>query len=195
MRLFVGIPLPNVASRELARIIERLRREIRNATGLRWTQPDSWHITLQFLGNTTAERLECLKARLSQVRAAPVAVAPGELASFDRAGVLFVGVTATPELAALERGVVAATTRCGFAAETRAFRPHITLARKSGDKRPREPRDILRESIAKAGKEAAFTRFTAHEFVLFESHLGADRARYEALLRVALGGPTPDGNG
>ena len=100
--------------------------------GLRWTAPESWHITLQFLGNATAEQLQCLTARLGEVRSAAVAVQLGELGCFDRAGVFFVDVAVTPELAALERSVVAATSRCGFVAEARPFHPHITLARAKG---------------------------------------------------------------
>ncbi len=72
MRLFVGIPLADAVARELAAVVGRLRSSesaaLRGSDGLRWTEPESWHITLQFLGNSTAEQLECLKARLGEVR-------------------------------------------------------------------------------------------------------------------------------
>ncbi len=53
MRLFVGIALADAVVRELESVVARLRS---SDSGLRWTEPDSWHITLQFLGNTTPEQ-------------------------------------------------------------------------------------------------------------------------------------------
>ena len=213
MRLFVAIPLADRVSRELAAFVARLRAGESSESGLRWSAPESWHITLQFLGNTTAEQLECLKAHLNEVRAARVHVELGELGCFDRAGIVFLDVVVTPQLAALEKSVVAATSRCGFAAEARPFHPHITLARKLGNKGlrdrgnkktgPQSPVDRggrdapLRNNVGPGG-ESGITPFTAGEFVLYESHLGPGGARYEALLRVALGdkpAPMPSGNG
>ncbi len=184
MRLFVGIPLADAAARELAAVVERLRSgdSAEQGGGLRWTAPESWHITLQFLGNATAEQLECLTARLGQVRSEPVAVELGELGCFERAGVFFLDVTVTVELAALEKSVVAATSRCGFAAETRPYHPHITLARVKGQRRGAE----LRALRSRVRVQPAFARFTANELVLYESHLGPGGAWYEARMRVAL---------
>ncbi len=184
MRLFVGIPLEDAVARELAAAVARLRsrESVARDDGLRWTAPESWHITLEFLGNATAEQLECLRARLGEVRSAAVPVQLGELGCFDRAGVFFAGVSVTPGLAALQQHVTAATSRCGFVAEARPFHPHITLARAKGQGRG----SGLRELAARAGKGPAFTRFLAREFVLYESHLGAGGAKYEAKARVAL---------
>ena len=188
MRLFVAIPLADAVVRELAKVIARLREgeSAGPESRLRWTAPESWHITLQFLGNAIPEQLDCLKARLIGVCASPVPVKLGALGCFDRAGVFFADVTVTPELAALERSVVAATGPCGFAAETRPFHPHITLARAKGHGRGTE----LRALKSKIRSQPAFTRFTATEFVMYESHLAAGGAHYSARMRVPLaGGP------
>ena len=182
MRLFVGIPLAEAVIAELAAVAARLRRR---EDGLRWTEPDSWHITLQFLGNTTQEQVQCLAARLAEVRSTPVPVRLGELGCFDRAGVFFAGVGLTPELLALERLVTAATARCGFAAETRPFHPHITLARAKGQGRGQG----IRAMEARIERQPVFTRFVAREFLLYESHLSPSGARYEVRERFALGQP------
>ena len=185
MRLFVGIPLADAAERELAAVVGRLRsgESGTSSGGLRWTAPDSWHITLQFLGSATEEQLECLMARLGEVRSPPAEVQLGELGCFDRAGVFFADVVVTPELAALQRSVTAATSHCGFQAETRAFHPHITLAREKGHGQGAE----LRALRSKIRSQPAFRHFTSREFVLYESHLGVGGARYEARMGVALG--------
>ena len=179
MRLFVGIPLADAVVRELAAVTARLRS---NADNLRWTATESWHITLQFLGNTTPVQCECLVARLGEVRSAPVPVQLGELGFFDRAGVFFAGVAVAPELSSLAQRVVAANVQCGFAAESRPFRPHITLARAKGQGRGAE----LRELRSKVRSQPQFTHFTAREFLLYESHLGSAGSRYEVRARFGL---------
>jgi 2'-5' RNA ligase len=205
MRLFVGIALADMVVRELESVVARLRP---SGGGLRWSEPDSWHITLQFLGNTTPEQYPCLKEQLGKVRSAPVPVQLGSLGCFERAGVFFADVAVTPGLAALAECVVAATSRCGFAAETRPFHPHITLARKTGNKGPRDQGNkkinppgqgnsagrggTLRELVARAGAVLPFSRFTVREFLLYESHLGVDRARYEVRGRFPLISPRSD---
>jgi 2'-5' RNA ligase len=131
MRLFIAVPLPAVVIAELSAISLRLRS---NGDGLRWSAPESWHITLQFLGNTDEEHYECVVSRLREVRLKPVPVHLEGLGTFDRTGVLFVGVTVTPELLLLQRRVTVSTEACGFVPEARAFQPHITLAR-SKDRR------------------------------------------------------------
>jgi 2'-5' RNA ligase len=182
MRLFVGIALADVVVRELRSVVTRLRS---NDVGLRWTEPDSWHITLQFLGNTTPEQFSGLMAQLGEIRSVPIPVELGSLGCFDRAGVLFADVAVTPGLAALGRSVVAATSQCGFAAETRPFHPHITLARAKGHGRGAG----LRTLASGIHSQPPFTRFTAREFLLYESHLGAEGARYEVRGRFPLNGP------
>jgi 2'-5' RNA ligase len=179
MRLFVAIPLADAVIDELAAMVSRLRR---SAGNLRWTASESWHITLQFLGEATPEQFECLAVRLGEARAAPVPVQLGELGCFDRAGVFFVEADLTRELVALEQRVVAATSKCGFVAETRPFHPHITLARAKGHGRSRD----LRELSGKIRGQPAFTRFIAREFLLYESHLGPEGARYEVRARFGL---------
>lgn len=186
MRLFVGIPLADRATGELQALCARLRAE---DDGLRWSAPESWHITLQFLGNAGAEQLDCLTLRLAEVGMAPVPVRVGNLGVFERAGVFLVEVDLTPELEELQRRVTGATARCGFAAEERAYQPHITLARTKGHGRHQLRR--LKERQA-GGPDAAanrFTPFTATEFLLYESHLGPGGSKYEARARFALTGP------
>jgi 2'-5' RNA ligase len=201
MRLFVGIALAGAVVRELESVAARLRSSVVSGDGgLRWTEPDSWHITLQFLGNTTPEQYSRLMEQLGKVRSAPVPVQLGSLGCFERAGVFFADVAVTRGLAALGRSVVAATGKCGFAAETRPFHPHITLARKTGNKNTGPHalagnmgrRKTLSDLLIQAGRGPRFSRFTAQEFLLYESHLGVEGARYEVRGRFPLIGPGSD---
>ena len=64
----------------------------------------------------------------------------------------------------------------GWDPESRAFRPHVTVARVRRGARPR--RDL---------PDAPQARFAGQAVTLLRSHLGGGPARYEALERVALG--------
>ncbi len=179
MRLFVGIPLTTKVIDELSGVSVRLRSD---ADDLRWSAPGSWHITLQFLGNTGEEQYECVVARLRELRLAPVPIRLEELGFFDRAGIFFADVRLTPELLLLQQRVIAATGLCGFAAESRSYQPHITLARNTG----RNQRRGLRQFKTKIQGQPHFSRFVAEEFMLYESLPGPNGSHYKIRERFPL---------
>ena len=193
MRLFAGIALAEAVVRELEAVVARLRAAIAHAGGrLRWTAPDTWHITLQFLGNATPGQFDCLLKALAEVRSAPVPVALGPLGWLDRTGVLYADVEAAPALTALALWIAEATSPCGFAADARPFHPHITLAREAGtgERKPRRAgrSELSRGLATRAGAMPPFPRFSAGEFLLYESHLSPAGARYEVRARFRLTG-------
>jgi 2'-5' RNA ligase len=153
----------------------------RPGDGLRWSAPESWHVTLQFLGAASREQYDCVVARLAALGAEPVPVQLEGSGFFDRAGVFYVGVKVSPELEALQKAVVAATSGCGFEAEDRPYHPHITLARNRG----RE--DGIRGLKPRAGTAPEFAGFVAREFLIYESIPGPGGSRYEDRARFGLG--------
>jgi 2'-5' RNA ligase len=179
MRLFIAIPLADEVMDELSAIRERLRQ---TGHGLRWPQPETWHITLQFLGETPGELYAGITERLRGVRAEPVPVALEGLGFFERAGIFHAGVKHSLQLIALQRQVMTAMSLCGFAPETRPFHPHITLARSKG----RDPGDGLHALQARIQKQPRFSLFVAREFLLYESFLGPGGSRYEVRERFTL---------
>jgi 2'-5' RNA ligase len=172
MRLFVGIPLAVPVMQQLEKISLRYRSD---GDGLRWSTPESWHITLQFLGNTTQDQYECVVARLRELHASPIPIRLDGLGFFDRAGIFFAGVTLTPELLALQHRVTAATIPCGFVLEDRPFHPHITLARNKG-RRKAPGIEKLKTMILRPPK---FSLFVAPEFLLYESFTRPTGSQYE----------------
>ena len=180
MRLFIGIPLAPQAIEELSRICQRLRSE---QDGLRWSSPESWHITLQFLGETPHQQYDCFVPRLHELKSPGVSVQLEGLDIFDHAGVFFAGVNVSPELLLLQQAVTAATSRCGFVAEFRPYHPHVTLARAKGAQRGHSLRG-LKSKIAHVPR---FTSFVASEFLLYEAFLSPRGSRYEVRERFALG--------
>lgn len=177
MRLFVGIPLAAVVMNELAALTSRLKSP---NDGLRWSAAEGWHITLQFLGQTSEEQYACVTAGLRQVRRVSFEIQLEPPGFFDRAGVFFAGVRLSPGLTGLQLHVVAATRPCGFVPEERPYHPHITLAR---DKRGLHG---LRKLKSRVPTEVQFSAFHATEFLLYQSFPGPGGSRYEVRERFLL---------
>jgi len=194
MRLFIAIPLAESVQSQLKQLTNRLKPA---APNLRWSSPESWHITLQFLGATSDEQYTCLLPRLSALKASPIPIEFESLGTFERAGVFILKVAPTSPLVALQKRVVAATQPCGFEQEDRPYRPHITLARaklssrgphgqvfvRGVDSRSSE----LRTLLERAGERTSFEQFKATVFRLYESHLSAAESKYEVKRRFPLG--------
>lgn len=166
-RLFVAAwpPAPVVAG------LAGLDRPAR--PGLRWTRPDQWHVTLQFLGDVAADRLPALVEALGALRAASTLAEMGP--STRRLGrtVLMAPVRGVDSLAA-EVGACLAGAAPARDPET-GFLGHLTLAR------ARDPR-----ALAGLTGSACAATWAVDEISLVESHLGPGGARYERLTAVPL---------
>ena len=185
MRLFAGIPLAAPVVDELSAISLRLRAP---GDGLRWSTPESWHVTLQFLGSVSQEQYECIVARLCRLRLPPVPIRLDAMGFFDRAGIFFAGVSPTPELLSLQQAVTAATGVCGFVPETRPYHPHITLARTKGKAGGHALSALKSRTQSRTHRQPSFTGFTAEVFLLYESFIRPTGSEYEIRERFRLTG-------
>lgn len=168
-RLFVAIDLPDTLRASLHALQSGLK-------GARWVAPKNLHLTLRFIGEVDRPQADDIDQALLAVRAAPVDVElrdAGAFGSGKRVRVLWAGVAQTPALRDLKARVDSALSNVGVGPDDRKFAPHITLARfNNGAARPVNQRAA---DIA----PAITGRFSATEFVLFESRLGAGGAHYE----------------
>jgi 2'-5' RNA ligase len=184
VRAFFAVEL-SAELRDEARVVaDALRTRVGSAADVRWTREESWHVTLRFLGQFPAHRLgELLAAAGEAVHVlAPFELRLGAAIAFPprRARVLALDLVPHPPLAAAAAALEHAATGSGFAAEERAFKPHLTLGRvKSGSLRAREVAEL---SAAGAAVQ------TVRDLVLFRSELHPSGARYTPLERIALGG-------
>lgn len=181
MRLFIGIPLAPAVAEQLGGLRARLESP---GDGLRWSTPESWHITLQFLGATSKSEYACVVQRLRCLHAPFVPIQLEGIGFFDRAGVFFAGIHATPALASLQALVTAATSHCGFQPEDRPYHPHITLARRKGQSNGIRNLKARIESLHVTAPR--FCAFTAPDFLLYESVPGPSGSHYEVRDRFPL---------
>lgn len=177
MRLFVALPI----SAEVRESLASLLNELGSADSKpRWVNPENLHVTLKFIGHVGDQHLPNIAASLQKV-AAPSQIALeflgiGFFPNDRRPTVVWAGIQAPPELAALADRVDRSLASCGISRETRRFAPHLTLARL---KQPRlsEP---LRRLIANS-KDRVFGRQIATEFQLMESKTKSTGAEYTTL--------------
>ena len=178
IRTFVALELCRELREALAELVAALQPRVPRA---RWVRPEGIHLTLRFLGPSSPEQINDLRAALS---AAALVCGPSEarvagLASFPdrrRPRVLWLGVTLPGPILELQAACEAAAVATGFPPEARSFRPHLTLARF----RERAPLpDLPSPDLGPTLLET---------LVLFRSDTGPGGASYTALHRVALGG-------
>jgi 2'-5' RNA ligase len=183
LRAFLAAEIGEGARRAVAAAAERLAREVRGRE-VRWARPETYHLTLRFLGEVEAVRLGALAARVAEAVAgvAPFELRLGAVVAFPgprRPRVIAATVEPEAPLAALARCVEAAVVRAGLPPDERPFRPHLTLGR---------VRDRAHPDLAAAGPLAA-QPFRVAEVVLFRSDLREGGALHTPLERMALGGP------
>ncbi|MBI4337784.1 MAG: RNA 2',3'-cyclic phosphodiesterase [Chloroflexi bacterium] len=187
VRAFVAIEVPEVVRGELARLVERLRRE---TSGVKWVETEGVHLTLKFLGNVPRGQLEATEAAIRQVArtAGPFTLSLSDLGSFPESRqprVLWVGLAGELKaLLALQEEVEKALQPVGFAREGRPFAPHLTLGRLRDTASPAQRRQAG-EALGRATWKGS-AAFTAEALSLMQSTLTPEGARYTCLQREPL---------
>jgi len=109
-----------------------LAREVVREGGGRPTAPNQIHLTLAFLGDQPAARVETLRSLGGGLRARAFTLALDTLGGFPRTGVAWLGASVIqPHLGALHGELARALQKGGFAVDERPYAPHLTLARRS----------------------------------------------------------------
>jgi len=183
MRLFVALDIdPDIRER-----IGAFRNQMRMvAPDVRWVGPETFHVTLQFLGET--KKVDEVRRALKEVKAEAMQLTfrgAGFFPNPKTPRVFWVGIESDQRLQTLADSVASATRPLGFERDVGPYTPHLTLAR-SGSGRPRPiPGERPASGLQRVREELAklpppdFGTMTAHEFFLYESHLSPAGARYE----------------
>lgn len=179
-RTFVAVT-PSAALREALGDVRSSLEGTPFARSLRWVPPENLHLTLRFLGPVPVAQLpalvsalrenlegsQCFELSLQTIALFPNPRRPRALAA------LF---AQSPALEALAARVEAVVRDSGLPAESRGFRPHLTLAR---FRRGRRPGPLPERSIQHVQTEV-------ENVALVRSVLTPSGARYTTLEAFAL---------
>lgn len=160
IRSFIALDL----SADVLQKLEEVNRQIKPrlpGAAVRWVAVKNIHLTLKFLGDVSESNLpvlyEILRREAEKQAAFEIQVGGlGAFPSVNRPRVIWIGVEAPAELAALQHGIDVETARIGYAGEERDFSPHLTLGRIAHNASSEETRQIAGSlSILKIGNLGA----------------------------------------
>jgi len=177
VRLFLAVAPGGPFRAALSARLDAARR----ALPVRWTGPEGWHLTLQFLGEWPEERLPGLQDALDAVDPGPPFVLrPGPLGAFPdlrRPRVLFLHLEDDGQSAALARRLRAAVAACwpDGPQDAKGFRPHLTLARVGA------PLERSQMKMLQGIELSDLPEIPVEGFALVASTLRPDGARYRDL--------------
>ncbi|HYJ30494.1 MAG TPA: RNA 2',3'-cyclic phosphodiesterase [Allosphingosinicella sp.] len=175
-RLFVAVRPPSP-------IRQRLIQAMGGITGARWQTDGQLHLTLRFIGEADRHLAHDIHAALGAIHHPRFEIAVNGLGTFerrDRPETVWAGVAPHESLKALHKKVDQALARVGIGPDTRAFHPHITLARLNRSAGP--VHDFLADAAG-----LSTPPFTVDGFTLYESRLSLEGAVYTAVELYALG--------
>lgn len=174
-RLFVALRPPRP-------IREILIAAMHGISGARWQNDEQLHLTLRFIGEVDRHQAEDIAAALGALYAPAVSARVAGVDLFEHQGrphMVWARVEPHEPLAALRRKVDQLLARVGVPPETRAFMPHVTLARLGRGSGPVA-------SFLALNSDLASPAFTFGHVTLYESELGHGGSRYHPVVRYPL---------
>jgi len=189
VRSFIAIELPGELKLALKQLQASLRQQVPG--GIKWVDPESIHLTLKFLGNVQAGRInDIIKVMEQSARGiAPFQLEAKNLGVFPnlkRPQVVWVGLGGQlDQLSQLQQRIESNLVPLGFAVEHRSFSAHLTLARVRNQAYPNE-RQRLGDLIAATRFDTAYA-ITVNSINLMRSELTREGAIYSRLGSVPLG--------
>lgn len=178
IRAFVGVKLDSLIIQRMAALAAQLKLRLPE---VRWVPGENLHFTLKFLGEIEEEQISSIANTLDGAlrpfpRFAINAKGVGVFPDLKRARVLWVGLE-RDNLGKLASRVDTALESLGFARETRAFAPHLTIGRwRQAHGSPAELGKQLEQ-----WKAYEFGSSTVEQVILFQSVLDRHGATYHPL--------------
>ena len=179
IRLFAALPLPP----DIAAGLVRRQHGLGEA---RWSPQENLHITLRFAGDVAETTAEDLDSELSHVAGEPFDLTLEGVGAFGEGRdihAIWAGVAESEALRRLAQSCESAARRAGLSADTRAYRPHVTLAYL------RRPDPAAVGVWIQSNNLLKSPVFHVDQFGLYSSHAskGGSRYRLERIYRLRAG--------
>ena len=149
------------------------------------TDPETFHLTLVFLGEQPEPTLQAAHDLFAEVRLPPFPLSLKSLGLFGgtRPRTAWAGTAPSEPLSRLQAKLDHAARRAGIETESRRFTPHVTLGRFP----PPPPEECFRlERAIAAGSTFSTPAWMVDHFCLYESRRTKQGSRYSELARYDL---------
>lgn len=182
IRTFIALVLPDDCKKALAQVQEPLRSL---PCDVRWEDPEKFHITLKFLGDTSAGKISflsnALREHLREICAFDIHFTTlGAFPTIYSPRVLWVGLTNRAKTQELNILTETACQTIGFPAERKEFHPHVTLGRVKGQRNLSRLTDAIKTSTFDA------IPCRCNEVALMKSELKPEGSRYTVIQTFPL---------
>jgi len=182
MRLFIAVDVDSIGIEKIKTLQECLRKE---RVDVRLTKPETWHVTLKFLGETEEKKLAQIKVACDEIadKFTPFPLEISGVSAFPNPKmprVLFVNLNASAGLSELVKEIENGVERLGFQKENRPFHSHVTIARiKDTMAFLKTAKEFM--AVFSSEGEKIHHKFIATEFHLYESRLTKSGPEYMRL--------------
>ena len=184
MNHFFAVPVPPETAEGLIRFIEKWKPLLPPDLFVRWSDPENYHLTLNFLGNisrTTQPRLIKAVGRVPDL-VKPFTIHISFSGAFESAQIPFVlwaGLNEKRETTRLSKSIDAAMAEQGFVIEPHTYVPHITLGRCRAKSEGTDPPPI--KARLPINLDLPVTGFVLLETLPPESRANGSKARYNTV--------------
>lgn len=185
LRCFIAVELPEPLKKRLAETADVLKK---SGADVRWVPAANVHLTLKFLGATEDSLVARISGALSErlssyspfyIRITGVGCFP----DMRRPRVIWVGIEESRELTDLAMDIEAEMVKLGYAAEDRAFSPHLTIGRvRSRTGMPQMMKTLQDLDTVSLGS------VEIRMVTLMKSELRPAGAQYSSLAEIPFGG-------
>lgn len=183
VRTFIALELPGEVLDQLSGLQEELKG---TATGrVSWARPELMHLTIRFLGDIEERQVESITEAIERAVEGLESfelstTGLGAFPNLHRPKILWIGIADSCQLKAISDRINSELKAIGIKAETKEFRPHLTICRL------RERGHI--KGLARAAEATATSSkpFEVKEIILFKSEVGGKSPVHTALKRFQL---------
>ncbi len=168
IRLFAALSLPGETG-------EALQRRQTGVEGARWRPLEALHVTLRFFGEIREDIARDLDLELTGLSAKAFDIELAGVGAFGEGAdihAIWAGVADNPALHRLAKACEMAARRVGLKAETRNYRPHVTLAYL----RHADPAEV--GAWVQANNLMKSPPIRVDRFGVYASFLGSEQAHY-----------------
>ena len=169
IRLFAAVPVPE-------EIAEALERRQQGLPGARWSPPETLHVTLRFFGEVAETTAADIDAGLAEIASDAFDLQLQTVGAFgdrERMRAAWAAVAENESLRRLAARCETVAKRCGLKGETRAYRPHVTLAYLKGASQARTAAWVQDHNLLRSPP------WRARVFGLYSSWRSEAGSRYE----------------